>query len=132
MLSYLKWTAAAVALTMLVACSQNGGTPQTISIQDVQNQIKSACNYVPSIESIIGVAATITTAINPAAGATATILLATGNAITNEICKAVQAQTAAMEKSKKGPGGTPLKEQALEVVVNGVTVTGVLVPGEKT
>lgn len=131
MLSYLKWTAAAVALAMLAACSQNG-TPQTITIQDVQNSIKNACNYVPSIESIVGVAATITTAINPAAGATATVLAATGNAITNEICKAVQAQTASMQKTKKGPGGTPLKEEPLDVVVNGVTVHGTLVPGEKT
>jgi hypothetical protein len=37
-----------------------------------------------------------------------------------------------MQKTKKGPGGTPLKEEELDVVVNGVTVHGTLVPGEKT
>ena len=133
MLSYLKWTATAFMLSALMACSQSntsGGAPQTITIDQVQADIKAACNYVPSIQSIVEVASTITTAINPVAGGAATIVVATGNAITTEVCKAVQAQTMQGKAKAKGPGGEPLKEQALDVVVNGVTVHGTWTPPE--
>jgi len=125
MLSYLRGTAAAIALVAIAACSQSG-TPTTVTIEQVQADIKAACNYVPTVQSVVDVAATITTAINPAAGASATVLIATGNAITTEICKAVQAQAASLKKSK-GPGEA-LKEQTLDVTVNGVVVHGTWTP----
>ena len=122
MLSF-KRTAAAMAIMslMLVGCSQSStpGTPMTL--QDVQNEIKATCNYVPTIQSIASVAATIASAIDPAAGATATVLLATGNAIVAEVCKAVQAQQTKL-------GAKTTAEQELVVTVNGVQVHGKLVP----
>jgi hypothetical protein len=76
---------------------------------------------VPTIESIAAVAATIASGINPAAGATATVLVSTSNAVVTEICKAVQAQ-----QTKLGTKATA--EQDLVVTVNGVQVHGKLVP----
>lgn len=121
MLSYLKGTAAAIALAALVACSQSGTTPDagTISLQEVQAQIKTTCNYAPTIASIASVAATIATAIDPAAGAGATVLVATGNVVVKAICDAVNAQSSKMA-GKKG------EAQTLDVVVNGVQVHGTL------
>jgi len=125
----LKYLSPFLLALLLVACSQNGTTttPTTVTIQDVQNQIKAACNYVPTIESIVAVASTITTAINPAAGTTATILSATGTAVVNEICKAVQTQTASVRLSAKKGDTTP-EERTITVTVNGQTVTGTWTP----
>lgn len=127
MLSYLKWTAAAaIAMVTLVACSQNGAAPDaTVTLQQIQNSIKATCNYVPTINSIAAVAATVTTAIDPAAGATATVAVAVGSALVADICKAVQAQQSKMA-GKKG------ETQTMDVTVNGVEVHGTLVPPEKT
>ena len=131
MLSYLKGAAAAIALAALVACSQSGETPDaTMTLQQIQNSIKATCNYVPTISSIAQVAATITTAIDPAAGATAGVAVAVGSALVADICKAVTAQQAQLKKGTKP--GEPLKEQALDVTVNGVEVHGTLVPESKT
>jgi hypothetical protein len=125
MLSYLKGTAAAIALAALVACSQSGQPPDaTLTLEQIQNSIKTTCNYVPTIESLASLAATITTAIEPAAGAAATVGVAVGSALVADICKAVTAQQAQMQKSTKV--GEPLKAQTMDVVVNGVTVHGTL------
>lgn len=125
MLSYLKGAAAAFALTALVACSQNGQAPDaTVTLQQIQNSIKATCNYVPTINSIAAVAATVTTAIDPAAGAAATVAVAVGSALVADICKAVQAQSSKMA-GKKGT-----EPQTLDVTVNGVEVHGTLVPPE--
>lgn len=126
MLSFKRAAAAmaAMSLMLLLGCSQNG-TSTTVTIQDVQNEIKATCSYVPTIESIAAVAATIASGINPAAGATATVLISTSNAIVTEICKAVQAQ-----QTKLGAKATA--EQDVAVTVNGVTVHGKLVPGDKS
>jgi hypothetical protein len=127
MLSYLKGAAAAIALAALVACSQSGQPPDasSITLQEVQAQIKSTCNYAPTIASIASVAATIATAIDPAAGAGATILVATGNTVVKAICDAVQAQSGKMSGKKGG------EQQTMDVVVNGVTVHGTYTASEK-
>jgi hypothetical protein len=131
MLSYLKGTAAAIALAALVACSQNGQPPDaSLTLQQIQDTIKTTCGYVPTIESIASLAATITSTINPAAGAAATVGVAVGSALVADVCKAVTAQQAMLKGSAKP--GEPLKEQTLDVTVNGVTVHGTLVPGTKT
>ncbi len=124
MLSYLKGAAAAIALAGLVACSQSGQPPNAqVTLEDIQNTIKATCNYVPTISSIASVAATITTAIEPAAGATATVAVAVGSALVADICKAVQAQSSKMS-GKKG------ETQTVDVTVNGVQVHGTYVPPE--
>ena len=123
----LRYITIPILALLLWGCSQNGTAPPTITIGDLQNQIKAACGYVPTIESIVSVASTITSAINPAAGATATILVATGTAITNEICQAVQSQTASA-RLKATKGAEAPKEQTLDVVVNGVQVHGTWTP----
>jgi HPt (histidine-containing phosphotransfer) domain-containing protein len=124
MLSYLKGAAAAIALAALVACSQSGETPDaTVTLQQIQNSIKATCNYVPTINSIAAVAATITTSIDPVAGATATVAVAVGGALVADICKAVQAQSSKMS-GKKG------ETQTMDVTVNGVEVHGTYVPPE--
>jgi hypothetical protein len=129
MLSYLKGAAAAIALASLVACSQSGQAPDaTLTLQQIQNSIKATCNYVPTISSIASVAATVTSAIDPAAGATATVAVAVGSALVADICKAVVAQQAMLKKGAKP--GEPLKEQTLDITVNGVEVHGTLVPPE--
>jgi hypothetical protein len=131
MLSYLKGTAAAIALAALVACSQNGQAPDaTLTLEQIQNSIKTTCNYVPTIESIASLAATITSTINPAAGAAATVGVAVGTALVADVCKAVTAQQAMLKSGTKP--GEPLKERTLDVTVNGVTVHGTLVPESKT
>jgi hypothetical protein len=121
----LKYLSAGLLALSLFACSQNG-TPPTITLADVQNEIKAACGYVPTIESIVQVASTITSAIEPAAGATATVLVSTGSAVVNQICQAVQAKTAATRLAAK-KGEAPAA-QTLDVVVNGVTVHGTYTP----
>lgn len=125
MLSYLKGAAAAaIAMATLVACSQNGVAPDaTVTLEQIQNSIKATCNYVPTIDSIASVAATITTAINPAAGATATVAVAVGSALVTDICKAVQSQSTKMA-GKKG------ETQTMDVTVNGVVIHGTLAPPE--
>lgn len=128
MLSYLKGAAAAaIAMVALVACSQNGAAPDAaVTLQQIQNSIKATCNYVPTINSIAAVAATVTTAIDPAAGAAATVAVAVGSALVTDICKAVQAQSSKMA-GKKG------EAQTMDVTVNGVEVHGTLVaPENKT
>jgi hypothetical protein len=124
----LKYLATGLLALLLLGCSQSGTVtpPSTLTIADVQNEIKTACGYLPTIESIVEVASTITSAINPAAGATATILVSTGSAVTNQICQAVQSKTSATRlAAKKGETGAP---QALDVVVNGVVVHGTWTP----
>jgi hypothetical protein len=123
-------TTALVAASLLAGCSQSGTTttpPTTITIQQIQNDIKTACGYVPTVESIVAVAGTITTAVNPAAGATATVLAATGNAVVNAICQAVQTQTASLRtRAKASPND--VKPAEVTVTVNGVPVTGLWSP----
>jgi hypothetical protein len=126
MLSLLKYGAAAVAVFLLVACSQTG-TSQTVTIQDLQNQIKAACNFVPTVQSIVAVATTITSAIDPAAGATATILASTGNVIVTDICKAVQTEMVANAKKGAPKAGEPAS-LPITIKVNGVDVTGTYTP----
>jgi hypothetical protein len=126
MLSYLKGAAAAFMLSALMACSQNGTAPDaTTTLQQIQDTIKKTCNYVPTITSIAQVAATISSQIEPAAGATATVAIAVGSALVTDICKAVTAQQAKLSSKPKGT-----EQQALDVVVNGVTVHGDLVSPE--
>ena len=126
MLSYLKGAAAAIALAALVACSQSGQPPNAqVTLEDIQNTIKATCNYVPTINSIAAVAATITTSIDPVAGATATVAVAVGGALVADICKAVQAQSSKMS-GKKG------ETQTMDVTVNGVEVHGTYVTPEKS
>ena len=87
MLSYLKGAAAAIALAGLVACSQSGQAPDaTVTLEQIQNSIKATCNYVPTIESIAQVAATVTSTIDPAAGAATTVAVAVGSSLVTEIC----------------------------------------------
>jgi hypothetical protein len=120
MLSYLKGAAAAIALAALVACSQSGETPDaTLTLQQIQNSIKQTCNFVPTINSIAQVAATITSAVDPAAGATATVAVAVGSALVADICKAVTAEKMQMK-------GGPKAAEDFTVTVNGVTVHGKL------
>lgn len=122
MLSYLKAAATAFMLTALVACNQSGQAPDaTVTLQQIQDTIKTTCNYAPTIESLAAVAATIASGIEPAAGATATVAVAVGNSLVTEICKAVQTQSGKMSGKK---GAEP---QTMDVVVNGVVIHGTLV-----
>jgi PBP1b-binding outer membrane lipoprotein LpoB len=122
----IRYVAATLFALALMSCSQNGGQP-TMSVQDVQDQIKAACNFVPTIESITAVAAAVTSAIDPAAGATATILVSVGNNIVAEVCKAVQTQVVSTAGDSKT--GAP---RQLTVTVEGKPVTGTWTPGSKT
>jgi ABC-type nickel/cobalt efflux system permease component RcnA len=124
----LRYLSTALLTLLLLGCSQSGtNTPPTITIADIQNEIKLACGYAPTVESIVAVASTITSALNPAAGATATVLVSTGTAITNQICQAVQAKTAATQLQAKKGAEAPAP-QTLDVVVNGVVVHGTWSP----
>jgi hypothetical protein len=122
----LKYAAAALFALALVGCSQSStptdSPPQTITIADVQAQIKNACHFVPTISSIVAVASTIATAIDPAAGAAATIAAGIGNTVAKSICDAVNAQVAAAadKQAAPKPGAT------FTVVVNGKPVTGTM------
>lgn len=115
-----------VSLLALIACSQTSTTtdtpPQTTTLADVQAQIKNACHFVPTISSIVAVASTVVTSIDPAAGAAATIAAAVGNTVAKAICDAVNAQTAAAtdKQAAPKPGAT------VTVVVNGKPVTGTM------
>lgn len=111
----------------LLGCSQTGTTtPPTITLADLQNEIKTACGYVPTIESIVAVASTITSAIDPAAGAAATVLVSTGTAVTNAVCQAVQTKTSSTRLG--AAKGETAATQTLDVVVNGVVVHGTWTP----
>lgn len=124
----LRYLSVGLLALLLIGCSQTGTTtnPPTITIADLQNEIKVACGYAPTVESIVAVASTITSAIDPAAGAAATVLVSTGTAITNQICAAVQAKTSATRlAASKGEAAAP---QTLDVVVNGVVVHGTWTP----
>lgn len=110
-----------VSMLALIACSQTG-TPQTITIEQVQADIKKACNFVPTIASIVAVASTVVSSIDPAAGAAATIGVEVGSNVTKAICDAVNAQQAASadKPAAPKPGST------ITVTVNGKPVTGTL------
>ncbi len=119
-----------VSLLALVACSQTSttnGPPQTLTLADVQAQIKNACNFVPTISSIVAVASTVVSSIDPAAGAAATIAAAVGNTVAKSICDAVNAQVAASadKQAAPKPGAT------VTVVVNGKPVTGTMASESK-
>jgi hypothetical protein len=112
-------------IAIMAACSQNSTTdspPTTLTLADVQTQIKNACHFVPTISSIVAVASTVVTSIDPAAGAAATIAAAVGNTVAKAICDAVNAQVAASadKQAAPKPGST------LTVVVNGKPVTGTM------
>jgi hypothetical protein len=115
----LKYAAAALFALALLGCSQSG-TPQTVTIQDVQAQIKNACGFVPTISSIVAVASTIVSSIDPAAGAVTTIGIDVGNTVAKAVCDAVNAQTASAKESAAKPGAT------ITVTVNGKPVTGTM------
>jgi hypothetical protein len=115
----LKYAAAALFALALLGCSQSG-TPETVTIQDIQAQIKTACGFVPTISSIVAVASTIVTSVDPAAGAAATIATGVGNTVAKAICDAVNAQTASAKESAAKPGAT------ITVTVNGKPVTGTM------
>lgn len=108
-------------LLMAAQCSQDQANT---TLQDIQNQIKATCNYLPTIESIAAVAATVTSAVAPGAGATAVVAVNIGNVVAADICKAVQTQAGKMSAPLKG-------EQTMDVVVNGVTVHGTYTPAGK-
>jgi hypothetical protein len=117
----LKYAAAALFALALLGCSQSGDTPpQTVTIQDIQAQIKTACGFVPTISSIVAVASTVVSSIDPAAGAAATIATGVGNTVAKAICDAVNAQTASAKESAAKPGAT------ITVTVNGKPVTGTM------
>jgi hypothetical protein len=115
----LKYAAAALFALALLGCSQSG-TPQTVTIQDIQAQIKTACGFVPTISSIVAVASTVVSSIDPAAGAATTIATTVGNNVAKAICDAVNAQTASAKESAAKPGAT------ITVTVNGKPVTGTM------
>jgi hypothetical protein len=122
-----KLAAAALVALALIGCSQSGDNPpKTITIQDVQADIKKACNFVPTISSIVAVASTIVTSIDPAAGAAATIAAAVGNTVTKAICDAVTAQTGDTTKASAPKPGSPIT-----VTVNGKPVTGTIANSDK-
>jgi hypothetical protein len=126
MLSYLKAAATTLMLSALIACSQNGQPPPDAptTLAQIQADIRTTCGYVPTIASIAAVGATIASAINPGAGATATVVTATANAIVNRICDAVKEQKGKMSASPKA-------SEDFVVTVNGVEVHGKL-EGDKT
>jgi hypothetical protein len=115
----IKYAAAALFALALLGCSQSG-TPQTMTIQDIQAQIKTACGFVPTIASIVAVASTVVSSIDPAAGAATTIATTVGNNVAKAVCDAVNAQTASAKESAAKPGST------ITVTVNGKPVTGTM------
>jgi hypothetical protein len=115
----IKYAAAALFALALLGCSQSG-TPQTMTIQDIQAQIKTACGFVPTIASIVAVASTVVSSIDPAAGAATTIATTVGNNVAKAVCDAVNAQTASAKENAAKPGST------ITVTVNGKPVTGTM------
>lgn len=115
-----------VSLLALAACNQSSTTTPaeqvTVTLSQVQADIKAACGFVPTISSIVAVASTVVTSIDPAAGAAATIAVGVGTSVTKAICDAVNAQTASAKEGAAKPGST------ITVTVNGKPVTGTLTP----
>jgi hypothetical protein len=111
----------AAAALPAAACST---AQATITIAEIIVAIQSTCGFATTTQNIANVIATVISGFNAAAGAATQVAVAVATQIENQICAAVMsaAQPAAGEPRALAPGST------LTITVNGVQVTGTVVP----
>jgi hypothetical protein len=110
----------AVAAIPVAACST---AQATTTIAEIIVAIQSTCGFATTTQNIANVIATVISGFNAAAGAATQVAVAVATQIENQICAAVMAAAQpAGEPRALAPGST------LTVIVNGVQVTGTVVP----
>jgi hypothetical protein len=110
----------AAAAIPFAACST---AQATTTIAEIIVAIQSTCGFATTTQNIANVIATIISGFNAAAGAATQVAVSVATQIENQICAAVMtAVTASSEPRATAPGSS------LTVTVNGVQVTGTIVP----
>jgi hypothetical protein len=110
----------AAAAFPVAACSTTP-TVVTTTIAQILADIQEQCQYVTSWQAIAQVITTLVANFNSAAGAAAQVVSTVATQVENMVCAAVMQAQTADEPRATAPA-------TLTVVVNGVRVTGTIVP----
>jgi hypothetical protein len=95
----------------------------TTTIAAILGAIQATCGFATTTQNIADVIATVIAGFSATAGAATQVAVAVATQIENQICAAVMAAAQpAAEPRALAPGST------LTVIVNGVQVTGTVVP----
>jgi hypothetical protein len=122
-LSFNRRKAILAALLPAGAFAACSTAQATTTIAEIIVAIQSTCGFATTTQNIAQVIATIISGFNAAAGAATQVAVSVATQIENQICAAVMtAVSASAEPRAAAPGST------LTVTVNGVQVTGTIVP----